>query len=267
MKYLLKETDIDSADWRRVILSADKILVKNFYKKIDLGLPSGTLWADRNIGANDIYDSGKLFQWGDTTPYDVPQYNTSGVINEGQKMFKWGDYKWSQNGSSTMTKYNKTDKKTKLDDADDAANVLMGSIWKMPTEAQITELFKSTNMELYAKITDDAEPLKVANGQYNTATNMIDWNYISGYSKNNVAGKIAYVKLISKTNSNSLIIPSSPRAYNGNVLKAGNGGFFWLSSVYTTDITRGLFGFFLEEHFDYSILDRFGGMSIRGVVG
>ena len=74
MKYLIKGSDITGADWSRVLLSDNKVFLKDFspYQKIDLGLPSGTLWADRNIGATDIYDGGKLFQWGDPTPYDVP---------------------------------------------------------------------------------------------------------------------------------------------------------------------------------------------------
>ena len=33
-------------------------------KLIDLGLPSGTLWADRNIGAKSPTDAGLYFQWG-----------------------------------------------------------------------------------------------------------------------------------------------------------------------------------------------------------
>ena len=88
MKYLIKGSDITGADWSRVLLSDNKVFLKDFspYKKIDLGLPSGTLWADRNIGATDIYDGGKLFQWGDPTPYDVPEH-TDGTINKGQKMF------------------------------------------------------------------------------------------------------------------------------------------------------------------------------------
>lgn len=34
------------------------------YNAIDLGLPSGLLWADRNIGASTEEDSGLYFQWG-----------------------------------------------------------------------------------------------------------------------------------------------------------------------------------------------------------
>lgn len=43
------------------------------YKAIDLGLPSGILWADRNIGAATPEDSGLYFQWGDTQGYTAEQ--------------------------------------------------------------------------------------------------------------------------------------------------------------------------------------------------
>ena len=36
---------------------------------IDLGLPSGLLWADRNIGAENPEGAGLYFQWGDTVGY------------------------------------------------------------------------------------------------------------------------------------------------------------------------------------------------------
>ena len=35
---------------------------------IDLGLPSGTLWADRNIGATEPEEYGDLYAWGETEP-------------------------------------------------------------------------------------------------------------------------------------------------------------------------------------------------------
>ena len=39
------------------------------YKAIDLGLPSGRLWADRNVGAESETDYGLYFQWGDVVGY------------------------------------------------------------------------------------------------------------------------------------------------------------------------------------------------------
>ena len=203
-----------------------RVFLKNFspYKKIDLGLPSGTLWADRNIGATDIYDGGKLFQWGDPTPYDIPEH-TDGTINEGQKMFSWSDYKWNPSGDSyTFTKYNSTDGKSTLDPEDDAAHVNMGNAWKMPTKEQVIELFTGTTQELYAKLTDDSDPVKVANGVYNQNDGYVSWTYIDGHTKDEVKGKLAYMVLTSKTNSNFLVIPSSVKADWGYLDLVGDSG-------------------------------------------
>ena len=45
---------------------------------VDLGLPSGTLWAAGNIGAELPWETGKYFAWGETTGYTGEQV-TSGV--------------------------------------------------------------------------------------------------------------------------------------------------------------------------------------------
>jgi hypothetical protein len=39
------------------------------YNMVDLGLPSGLKWADRNVGATSPEDYGSYFQWGDTNAY------------------------------------------------------------------------------------------------------------------------------------------------------------------------------------------------------
>ena len=41
------------------------------YEAVDLGLPSGTLWADRNVGAKSLDDEGVKFQWGDSSVYKL----------------------------------------------------------------------------------------------------------------------------------------------------------------------------------------------------
>ena len=265
MKYLIKGTDITGADWGRVLLSDNKVFLKDFspYKKIDLGLPSGTLWADRNIGATDIYDGGKLFQWGDPTPYDMPEH-TDGTINEGQKRFSWSDYKWNPSGDgSTFTKYNSTDGKITLDPEDDAAHVNMGNTWKMPTKEQVIELFKETTQELYAKLTDDSDPVKVANGVYNSDDGVIKWTYIDGHTSDDISGKLTYMKLRSKSNGNFLVVPSSVNVDDGYVDVVGNGGYFWSSSV---NVYLAWFGYFKYD--DYGVYDRsrYIGVGVRGVV-
>ena len=266
MKYLIKGTDITGADWGRVLLSDNKVFLKDFspYKKIDLGLPSGTLWADRNIGATDIYDGGKVFQWGDPTPYDIPEH-TSGKINEGQKMFKRSDYKWSENGTNTMTKYNNTDGKTTLDPEDDAAYVNMGYKWKMPTKEQVIELFNETTQELYAKLTPDSDPVKVANGTYNEEEGYFEWTYIDGHTSGEVYGKFAYIVLTSKTNGNFLVVPSSVNVGGGDVVVVGDSGCFWSSSSHS--VNGAWYGIFDRDGCGVSFVYRYIGRGVRGVVG
>ena len=98
---------------------------------VDLGLPSGTLWADRNIGADSPEDCGDYFAWGETEP---------------KTTYDWSTYKWC-NGSdgtidTTLTKYcyRCSHYKTTLEPEDDAATANWGKSWYMPTKTQIKEL-------------------------------------------------------------------------------------------------------------------------------
>ena len=264
------ETAGTAYDGEKGKINANRIaeIEKDLYGEnaIDLGLTSGTLWADRNIGATDIYDGGKLFQWGDPTPYDVPEH-TNGTINEGQKMFSWSDYKWNPSGdSSTFTKYNETDGKITLDPEDDAAHVNMGGTWKMPTKEQVIELFKETTQELYAKLTEDSDPVKVANGVYNENDGYVSWTYIDGHTSGEASGKLAYIVLTSKTNGNFLVVPSSVVVNDGYVGVVGNGGFFWSSSVDSGIVYGAWYGYF--DDIGYGVGDygnRCVGVCVRGV--
>ena len=99
---------------------------------VDLGLPSGTLWATCNVGADAPEEFGDYFAWGETEPKEV---------------YNWSTYKWC-NGSSnnTLTKYctnssyGTVDNKAELEPEDDAAYVNWGPSWRMPTYDQINEL-------------------------------------------------------------------------------------------------------------------------------
>ena len=234
------------------------------YKTIDLGLPSGTLWADRNIGATDIYDGGKLFQWGDPTPYDIPEH-TDGTINE--KTFSWSDYKWNpSDDGSTITKYNRTDGKTTLDPEDDAAHVNMGGTWKMPTKEQVIELFKGTTQELYAKLNDNSDPVKVANGTYNENDGYVSWAYIDGHTSDEAYDKLTYMKLLS-SNGNFLVVPSSVHAFDGYVDPVGLGGHFWSSSLDSQIFYNAWYSVFCNDYCGVGNAEgRDIGIGVRGVV-
>lgn len=95
---------------------------KKKHDYVDLGLPSGALWATCNIGANTPEEYGYYFAWGETKPKDV--YS--------EENYKWPDY----------SKYNNTDNKTVLDPEDDAATVNWGSQWRMPTKEEQDDLCK-----------------------------------------------------------------------------------------------------------------------------
>ena len=103
---------------------------------VDLGLPSGTLWATCNIGANAPEEYGYYFAWGETEPKEV---------------YSWYNYKWCNGTFDTITKYltedgytygfrDFTDGKTELDPEDDAAYVNLGPEWRMPSMEQQLEL-------------------------------------------------------------------------------------------------------------------------------
>jgi len=103
---------------------------------VDLGLPSGTLWATCNLGANSPEEYGDYFAWGETST---------------KAMYNWSNYKYCNGSSNTMTKYctissyGSVDNKTELEAEDDAATVNLGDGWQMPSNAQIIELYDSNN--------------------------------------------------------------------------------------------------------------------------
>lgn len=116
--------------------------VCNGHEYVDLGLPSGTLWATCNVGANTPEESGDYFAWGETTGY-----------NSGKTYFNWSTYKWCNGSKNTLTKYcysseyGKVDNKVKLESSDDAATVNWGSNWCMPSREQFQELRFYANCE------------------------------------------------------------------------------------------------------------------------
>lgn len=117
----------------------------NGHECVDLGLPSGTLWATCNIGASKPEESGNYFSWGETTGYD-----------EGKREFDDEHYKFRKKKGWLLTKWiftkyveNKengnVDNKLSLDKEDDAAYVQWGEGWRMPTTAQFEELINKDN--------------------------------------------------------------------------------------------------------------------------
>ena len=96
---------------------------------VDLGLPSGTLWANMNVGAEKPEDYGSYFAWGETQPKEVYNWDT----------YQYGYYNYDDDFSHLVnigsdiagTGY-------------DAATANWGAPWRMPSTTQIKELLDNT---------------------------------------------------------------------------------------------------------------------------
>lgn len=95
----------------------------NGYDYIDLCLPSGTLWATCNVGAEKSTDYGLYFQWGDIQGYTKEQVGTGYK----KKEFYLKDYKWYLSGNIITVKFKKyTIESPTLKLQDDAPHINMG---------------------------------------------------------------------------------------------------------------------------------------------
>lgn len=94
---------------------------------VDLGLPSGNLWAKCNLGASSPEAYGDYYAWGEVEPKQ--EYTKS-------------NHKWYKEGapSQGFTKYNNEDGKLTLEDEDDAVIQKIGNGWRTPTLADFREL-------------------------------------------------------------------------------------------------------------------------------
>ena len=120
----------------------DNGISNNGYDYVDLGLPSGTLWATCNVGTSKPSESGLYFQWGDTKGYTKEQVGKD-------KEFNWPNYKFGIDESSSLfSKYTYPGDILELED--DAAHVNMGGDWHIPSPNQIKELINNTTREWIA---------------------------------------------------------------------------------------------------------------------
>ncbi|MBP5457103.1 MAG: hypothetical protein J6Y37_11420 [Paludibacteraceae bacterium] len=203
----------------------------NGHDYVDLGLPSGTLWATCNVGASSPTDSGLYFAWGETTGYTAAQVGTD-------KNFTWADYGLG-NGSddAAMTKYNSTDGLTSLQAVDDAASVNMGGDWRMPDVAQLGELLD----ERY-----------------------VTHHWVTDYHDSGVNGR----KFISKINGNSIFFPAAGDIWHGKLKYVGDYGWIWSKSI-TSDNTIDARVLYIEPdnaHVNINSSNRFFGFTVRGVL-
>ena len=156
---------------------------------VDLGLPSGIRWASCNVGATTPEGYGNYYAWGET---------------ETKADYSWATYKYANGADDKFTKYcinasygneGFTDNKTTLEPEDDAAHVNWGGVWRMPTDAEWTELREQCT-----------------------------WTWTT---QNGVYG----YQVTSNINSNSIFLPATGYRYGTRLYYAGTDGRYWSSSL------------------------------------
>ena len=196
---------------------------------VDLGLPSGTIWATRNVGASAPEDYGDYFAWGETAPKDY---------------YDWSTYKWHQgyydaNGAyhSGYTKYctysyygykGFVDNKTELDPEDDAACAHYPG-GRMPSLEQIKELCDNCT-----------------------------WQWTQ---RNGVDGQ-----LVTGSNGNTMFLPAAGYRWGESLYGAGSDGYYW-SRTLSSDYPGTALGlYFYSGHWSYwSSNNRLFGHAVRAV--
>ena len=195
------------------------------HEYVNLGLPSGTLWATCNVGAEKPEEYGDYFTWGETAGY-----------NSGKTTFSWATYRYYDALYNTLTKYctksdyGTIDDKTELEMVDDAATANWGSNWQMPSNDQLLELI---------------------NSNYTTTS----WTTLNG-----VNGRL----IVSKSNGNRIFLPAAGY-HSTSLYSAGSGGYYWSRSLYTSNsmYARGLG--FSSSSISTDTHSRYYGRSVRPV--
>ena len=220
------------------------------YPAVDLGLPSGLLWAKYNIGATNEEEAGLYFQWGDTQGYTTEQVGNG----EGLKAFSWADYKFD-GSSSNFSKYNASDSKTVLDPEDDAAHVMMGGNWRMPTFEEYKELCLNTDIYL---VPNEGEEIQ-GTAQEQSGSVMINWT-------SPAEGTLKGVKFYKKGDKQTyMFVPVSGGANNGSVQDFSEYGYLWSSSLYSSLVQRAWDFSFNAHGGGFGNVGRYYGYPVRGV--
>lgn len=190
---------------------------------VDLGL--SVYWGTTNIGASKPEDYGDYYAWGEIEP---------------KENYSWSTYKFRTSGDSysnakfskynTDSSYGPVDNKTVLEPEDDVAHVKLGGKWRMPTDAEWTELM--------AKCT---------------------WTWTTNYNGSGINGR-----LVKATNGNSIFLPAAGSRSGTYLWDAGSDGGYWSSSLADNPI------FALDVDFGSGLVDRYGliryvGRSVRPV--
>ncbi len=196
------------------------------HEYVNLGLPSGTLWATCNVDAYLPEATGLYYAWGETRDKSYYDWGKEGD-------YKWGIYNQSALPDYGMTKYNTTDGKTVLDAADDAATANWagwGGKWRMPTAAEQQELINECTWA---------------------------WTTLNGMNGYRVTSK--------KDTSKSIFLPAAGFRVSSHLYGIGSQGYYKSSSLVEDEVNSAHGLYFKADDYYTGINFRYGGETVRPV--
>ena len=112
----------------------------NGHGYVDMGLPSGILWATCNVGADTPEGFGDYLAWGETAPKDIYDWKSYRYGN-----FRYDRYELNKYCTDSCCGLNGfMDELSVLEPSDDAARACWGGDWRIPTIEEWEELFQNT---------------------------------------------------------------------------------------------------------------------------
>lgn len=169
--------------------------VLNEPKTVDLGLPSGRLWADRNVGALSPSDYGEYFSWGNVDGHK----SSNGSTFDDSYDFGTSTYNSTPGASIPYTSRTKNADYS-ADSGYDAARENLSGDWRMPTATEFKELYDNTDNE---------------------------WTTINGVNGRKFMKK--------SDHSVYVFFPAAGCANGTSLIDSGSFGLYWSSSLYNTD--------------------------------
>ena len=204
--------------------------ILNVSDVVDLGL--SVKWASSNLGASKPTEYGGYYQWSGTK--DVFDRNI--YLDWNNCLYHTGSDKYtSWEKYNTKSSYGTVDNKTVLESMDDAASVVLGGNWRMPTDEEWEELRNPDNCSWKWTTIDGVKGYKVQSKK-------------PGYS------------------DNWIFLPAAGCRNKDGLEFAKSSGCYWSSSVNTDNPHYAYYMFFNSSHFGGSNNNRYAGHSVRPVL-
>lgn len=194
--------------------NTDKNDNKTTEEWVDLGLPSGLLWAPCNLGANTPEGYGNYYAWGETSTKSV---------------YDWSTYHYctvdGRDSLQTLTKYNTSeaygavDNQTLLQAMDDAATSALGNGARIPTKEEWEELLNNTTSEWTTQ------------------------NGVNGYKFTSSNGKSLFLPAAGSFNESELIVAGEYGFYWSSSLYTDDPSDAWSFSFQSEGHRIGSFGY------------------------